>query len=180
MPWPLKTEATLSNLCLSEWHAPTYVPTPVADLYYHLYRLMKAILHDLRSTITPVYTVLLKRLVPLLVQKLEPVALAELLATLVALFKYVLMPTLPSSLLGVTWNELRQPFENCDDEGRRMLGEVWGAALRRMKPDQRGTCVALMLDGLKSNTSLRDGIAWATVAACRVRVIFIPQPEHYY
>lgn len=131
---------------------------------------MKALLHDLRSTITPVYTILLKRLVPVLLQKLEPVALAELLATLVALFKYVLIPTLPSPLLGVTWNELQQPFENCDDEGRRMLGEVWGAALRRMKPDQRGTCVALMFDGLNSNSSLRDGIAWATVAACQVRV----------
>src|ERR1700733_4985990 len=87
-PWLLKTRATLLNLCLSEWYIPTYVPTPVANLYYYVYRLMKALLHDLRSMITPVYTILLKRLVPVLLRKLEPVALGELLATLVALFKY--------------------------------------------------------------------------------------------
>lgn len=129
---------------------------------------MKALFHDLRSTVTPIYPVLLKQLVPLLLQKLDPAALTELLATLVALFKYVLIPTLPSSLLAITWDELQHPLEKCDDEGRRMLGEVWGSALRRMKPDQREACITLMSGSLNSNPSLRDGIAWVIVAACQV------------
>lgn len=117
------------------------------------------------------YTTLLKQLISLLLQKLDPAALTELLATLVAFFKYVLLPTLPSTLLAFTWDELQHPLEKCDDEARRMLGEVWGAALRRMKLDQREACIAFMSDSLKTNPSLRDGTAWAIVASCQVRAI---------
>lgn len=130
---------------------------------------MKALLHDLRSTVTPMYTAILNELVPLLLRKLDTLALSELLTTLVTFFKYVLIPSLPSlTLLALTWKQLLRPFEEGDDQSRRMLGEVWGATLRRMKADHRETCVRMMMESLRENHSLRDGIAWVVVEACQV------------
>lgn len=143
---------------------------------------MNCLIHDLRTTLRPVYTTLLHTLLPLLLlRKLDPLALTELLATLVSFFKYILIPSLPSSspsllettsfpsLLEATWSELQGPFERCEDEGRRMLGEVWGATVRRMKVGERTACLKLMTDSLKEKPVLRDGIAWVVVEACQVR-----------
>lgn len=134
-------------------------------------RLMKAFIHDLRTTILPSYEKLLGTLVPLLMRKIETGALTELLSSLLALFKYVLIPSLsspPSPLLTSTWRELSQPFVSSSDEGKRMLGEVWGSTIRRMKVEYRSTAIKLMLKSLMKEGDLGDGICWVLVEACQV------------
>ncbi|KAF8305376.1 hypothetical protein DL93DRAFT_356267 [Clavulina sp. PMI_390] len=133
-----------------------------------LLELMKSLLHDLRSTMAPMYTPMLHELVPLLLQKLDPNTLTELLSTFAVFFKYLLIPALPSpSAVTGTWEQLVAPFEEGDDQGRRMLGEVWGATLRRMKEESRAQCIRLMMQSLTKTPALRDGIAWTIVEACQ-------------
>jgi hypothetical protein len=147
---------------------------------------MKALLHDLRSTMVPMYGPLLQALLPLTARKLEPEALTELLSTLLSFFKYLLIPALqkadttpsPSSVLSLTWRELCKTFEECGDDGRRMLGEVWGATLRRMSANQRSTATAMMIKSLGMKPAFRDGIAWAVVEASQVCDIPRVAPNH--
>jgi U3 small nucleolar RNA-associated protein 20 len=132
------------------------------------FRLLKALAHDLRTTMMPMYLPIIQELLPLLLRKLNPAASEELLATLLAIFKYILIPSLPSAMLRDTWRQLRHPFIESSKDGRRMLGEVWGAVIRRLPSDERTKLVSMMLYSLLEEPELRDSIAWAFVAACQV------------
>lgn len=129
--------------------------------------MLDALTHDLRTTLLPLYPVILKTLSPLLLRKLPPAAFTELLSTLLSLFKFVLLPSLPSPLLLATWKELQRPLKEASDDGRRMLGEVWGAVLRRVKHSEREELVKVMVEDLNKNEALRDGVAWTFVHACQ-------------
>lgn len=153
---------------------------------------MKAFIHDLRSTILPMYPTLLNTLIPLLQRKIDTSALTELLATLATLFKYVLIPPLSSPspststssapippVLSLTWKSLLPALAHVNDETRRMVGQVWGSTLRRMKLEMRDVCSLMMLDSLSGNNpdnddegeyeELRDGITWVLVEACQAQ-----------
>ena len=131
---------------------------------------MKAYIHDLRSTILPLYSSFLKTLLSLLRQKLDTTALAELMATILSLLKYVFVPNLTSLSLRETWHELEITLYQSKDEIRRAVGEVLGAVLRRMKREDRTKLIKLMINSSKKEEThrLRDGITWSLVHACQV------------
>jgi len=132
---------------------------------------LKAYIHDLRSTILPLYNTFLKTLLSLLQLKLDTKALAELMATFLSLLKYVFVPNLTSVSLRETWKEFETPLRQSKDEIRRALGEVLGAVLRRMKGEDRTKFIKLMIGSSKREEThrLRDGITWSLVHACLVR-----------
>lgn len=132
---------------------------------------MKALTHDLRTTLLPSYSSLLHNLTPLLTRKLPPNGFTELLSTLLSLFKFVLLPNLSVPLLSVTWKLLSKSLKEASDDGRRMVGEVWGAVVRRVKASEREGLVREMMSSLKQEGALRDGVAWAFVHACQVITI---------
>lgn len=139
-----------------------------AHLRLFSFRLLKALAHDLRTTMVPMYLSLIQELLPLLLRKLNPAAFEELLATLLAIFKYILIPSLPSTNLRDTWQQLRRPFIESSPDGCRMLGELWGAVVRRLTSDERTKLVSMMVYSLFDEPELRDGIAWVFVTACQV------------
>ncbi|KDQ13943.1 hypothetical protein BOTBODRAFT_33064 [Botryobasidium botryosum FD-172 SS1] len=152
------------------------------DGYKPLLELMQAFIHDLRSTITPLYSAILQKLLALLRLSLPPETLTALLAALSSIFKYVFIPALSNLESGVgleeTWGGIRDSIRVSGDEVRRMLSEVWGAVVRRMKgssvPGERGLREELLLIMTKEPEAgeyeaavLEDCVARTLVAACK-------------
>ena len=126
---------------------------------------MQKLAHDLRSVLAPSYFDILQKLLHLLPRSLSPEALTALLATLSALFKYILIPSANEEMLEKTWKMTQPTLRGCNPEAGRTVAEVWGSLLRRLKTDFRGKAVKLMmldLDGVE------DLCAWAVVYACKV------------
>ncbi|KAG9038346.1 U3 snoRNP protein [Tulasnella sp. JGI-2019a] len=99
-------------------------------------------------------------------------ALQTLLTTLSSLFRYVLTPT--PHLLRPTFLTLRQAMISIRGRGRkstvseeveRMLAEVWGGVLRRVKgKEKREGAVRDMVQGLEG---CEDGIGWVWCSALK-------------
>jgi hypothetical protein len=123
--------------------------------------------HDLRTTLSPIYADLLKKLLSLLPRSISPPVLTCLLETLSSLFRYLLIPSFDIALLDQTWDAICQVVPKCLNEVQRAVAEVWGSCIRRMKKEVREKSVVLLVDrtGDIENTS-----AWVLVFACKVYI----------
>ena len=128
--------------------------------------LFQKLAHDLRTTLSPEYPRVLKRLLRLLPRSLSADAFTALLATFSALFKYVLIPSVDSELLRQAWNAFCDVLPQCHPEVQRATAEVWGATLRRLKVSLREDAAKLV--AASATSSLGDVCAWIFVTACKV------------
>ena len=126
--------------------------------------------HDLRTTLSPIYTDLLEKLLSLLPRSISPPVLTCLLETLSSLFRYLLIPSHNLALLDQTWDAISQVLPTCHSEIQRAVAEVWGSCLRRMKKEAREKSVVFLANrtGDIGSTS-----AWALVFACKVCIVII-------
>ena len=126
--------------------------------------------HDLRTTLSPIYADLLKKLLSLLPRSISPPVLTCLLETLSSLFRYLLIPSINLALLDQTWDAISQVLPKCLGEIQRAVAEVWGSCLRRMKKEAREKSVVLLAD---RTGDIEDTSAWALVFACKVCIVII-------
>ncbi|KAJ6608583.1 armadillo-type protein [Mycena sp. CBHHK59/15] len=136
--------------------------------------LLQKITHDLRMTLSPVYLdPVLPRLLSLFLRSktISAPALTTLLATLSALFKFILIPASSTEfqLLEKTWVCFRDIIPRCLPEVQRVMAEVWGGVLRRLKVESKEKAVVLMAESLvnKSESEVQDAVAWCIVYACK-------------
>ena len=122
--------------------------------------LLEKLLHDLRSTLVPQYEQLLAVLLPLSAKSLGPEVLPVYLQTVSTLFKYLLLPQ-PASLPS-TWTSVQSTLRSCTPEMQRMLGEVFGTVIRKLKSEDRLQMVQLLVD---EQGDLENAIAWIFVSA---------------
>ena len=106
---------------------------------------------------------MLSRLLKLLPRSLHAETLTALLETLSALFKYVLIP---SDTMDHVWTHFVEVLPKCNPEVQRVVSELWGNALRRMKSAARESCVVTIL-----NNASADVGAWIFVTACKVGTV---------
>ncbi|KAF5354672.1 hypothetical protein D9756_005618 [Leucocoprinus leucothites] len=126
--------------------------------------LMQKLAHDLRTTLSPIYPSILKRLLKLLPRALEPAALTVLLETFSSLFRYLLVPSIHLELLTHSWNAVSSILPKCLPEIQRAVAEVWGSVLRRLKSASRDHAVKLLAENAEG---LEDASAWAIVFASK-------------
>jgi U3 small nucleolar RNA-associated protein 20 len=134
---------------------------------------MQNLIHDLRTTLLPKYPTILTSITSLLHRPLASDTLTTLLSTLSALFRYLIIPS--QQLLKPTWITIRKCMIDAvvnnngttGEELRRMLAEVWGMMLRRLKTAPREEAVKLLLEGLDG---CEEGVAWILVYAMKVRL----------
>jgi len=145
----------LCNLYWSElWFKPVLVSLLTAI------SLLQKLLHDLRSTLAPQYEQLLAVLLPLSTKSLAPEVLPVYLQTVSTLFKYLLLPQLDT--LASTWTSIQSALRSCTPEMQRMLGEVVGTIIRKLKSEDRLQMVQLLVD---EQDDLENAIAWTFVSA---------------
>jgi len=126
---------------------------------------MQKLAYDLRTTLSPVYPSILKRLLKFLPRVLEPAALTVLLETISSLIRYLLVPSIYTELLTHSWNAVRSILPKCQPEIQRAIAEVWGSALRRLKSTSRDHAVRLLAENAEG---VEDASAWAIVFASKV------------
>ncbi|KAF9524996.1 armadillo-type protein [Crepidotus variabilis] len=126
--------------------------------------LLQNFIHDLRTTISPVYTTLLQQLLSLLPRSISAAPLTTLLETFSSLFRHLLIPAINPDLLDETWTMLCSVLPRCLGEIQRAVAEVWGAVLRRFKNGHREKAVLLLA---KSVGEAEDATAWVVVFACK-------------
>ncbi|KAG6885913.1 hypothetical protein C0993_007931 [Termitomyces sp. T159_Od127] len=124
--------------------------------------LLQKMTHDLRTTLSPIYSHILTNLFKLLPRLLSAPVLSGLLETFSVLFKFLLVPC--PELLEETWEQLRTTLKSCLPEIRRTMAEVWGTILRRLKPAARDKAVKLLMTHIES---VEDAAAWAIISACK-------------
>ena len=122
--------------------------------------LLQKLLHDLRSTLAPQYEQLLAVLLPLSTKSLAPEVLPVYLQTVSTLFKHLLLPQ-PDSLPS-TWTSVQSALRSCTLEMQRMLGEVVGTMIRKLKSEARLQMVQLLVD---EQDDLENAIAWTFASA---------------
>jgi hypothetical protein len=127
-------------------------------------------LHDLRTTISPVYPDLLDRLLSLLPRSISSPALTALLETLSSLFRYLLIPDIDPKLMDQTWSKICTVLPKCLGEVQRAVAEVWAGVLRRMKAGPREKAARLLAENAGI---LEDASAWVVVFACKVYFLSI-------
>jgi hypothetical protein len=133
--------------------------------------------HDLRTTLSPIYTSLLDHLLALLPRTISAAALTALLETLASLFRYLLIPAINNTLLEETWTRLCHILPKCLAEIQRAVAEVWGGVLRRMKTGPREKAVQLIA---QNAASIEDASAWVIVYASKVcRIYFYQIPNEF-
>ncbi|PPQ91255.1 hypothetical protein CVT25_006372 [Psilocybe cyanescens] len=126
--------------------------------------LLQKMAHDLRTTLSPIYTSLLETLLSLLPRTISAPALTSLLETLSSVFRYLLIPTIDTNLIEETWSALCAVLPKCHGEIQRAVAEVWGGVLRRMKSGAREKAVELLAE---NTAAIEDASAWAVVYACK-------------
>jgi U3 small nucleolar RNA-associated protein 20 len=129
---------------------------------------MQKLAHDLRTTLSPVYPSILKRLLKLFPRSLEPAALTILLETVASLFRYLLVPSIHTELITHSWGAIRLILPKCLPEIQRAVAEVWGSVLRRLKTTSREHAVKLLAENAEG---LEDASAWAIVFSSKVCLI---------
>jgi hypothetical protein len=141
-----------------------------SDLMIFVCSLLQKMAHDLRTTLSPIYDDLLKKLLSLLPRSISPPVLTCLLETLSSLFRYLLIPSVNLALLDQTWDAISQVIPKCLGEIQRAVAEVWGSCLRRMKKEAREKSVVLLADRTED---IENASAWALVFACKVCIVII-------
>ena len=124
--------------------------------------LLQKLLHDLRSTLAPQYEQLLAALLPLSTKSLDPEVLPIYLQTVSTLFKHLLLPQ--PVLLPSTWSSVQSALRSCTLEMQRILGEVVGTTIRKLKLEDRLRVVQLLVD---EQGDLESAIAWTFVSAAQ-------------
>ncbi|KAH0588866.1 hypothetical protein H2248_004657 [Termitomyces sp. 'cryptogamus'] len=124
--------------------------------------LIQKMAHDLRTTLSPIYTNILTHLLKLLLRPISASALTALLETFSALFKFLLLPS--PELLEGTWEQLRATLGSCLPEIGRAMAEVWGAILRRFTTATREKAVKLLMVHVEG---VEDAAAWVIIFACK-------------
>jgi len=122
--------------------------------------LLQKLLHDLRSTLAPQYEQLLAVLLPLSTKSLAPEVLPVYLQTVSTLFKYLLLPQ--PDFLPSTWAAVQSALRSCTLEMQRMLGEVIGVMIRKLKSEDRLQMVQMLVD---EQGDLENAIAWTFASA---------------
>jgi len=154
-----KTKPFAPSLSISIYSCPSDDVLPSCSL-------LQKLAHDLRTTLFPVYESLLKTLLDFLPRPIAAPALTALLATLSALFRYLLVPCIHLDLLQQTWSSFHSTLPKCNAEVQRAAAEVWASVLRRLKTSAREKAVILMANNL---TGVEDASAWMLIFACKVR-----------
>ncbi|KAF8901183.1 armadillo-type protein, partial [Gymnopilus junonius] len=126
--------------------------------------LLQKMAHDLRTTLSPIYTSLLETLLALLPRAVSPQALTSLLETLSSIFRHLLVPAIDTSLLEETWKTMCSILPKCFGEIQRAVAEVWAGVLRRMKSGSREKAVRLLAE---NTSTIGDATAWVVVYACK-------------
>ncbi|KAJ3554433.1 hypothetical protein NM688_g3115 [Phlebia brevispora] len=121
--------------------------------------LFQKLTHDLRTTIAPLQSEVLSCLLKLLPRSLLAETLTTLLETFTNLFKYV---TIPSDGMSDAWSSFASVLPRCDPEVQRVVAELWGSSLRRMKSAARQSCVTSI-----ATSATPDVGAWCFVSACK-------------
>jgi U3 small nucleolar RNA-associated protein 20 len=99
--------------------------------------LLEKLAHDLRTTLSPIYTNILNRLLKLLPRSINATALTALST----LFKFLLVHI---ELLEDTWDAVCLMLPKCLPEVQRAMAEVWGSILRRLKTVPRTRAMTLL------------------------------------
>ncbi|PPQ84329.1 hypothetical protein CVT26_011486, partial [Gymnopilus dilepis] len=150
--------------------------------------LLQKMTHELRTTLSPIYTPLLSLLLSLLPRSISPAALTALLETLSTLFRLLLIPSVSvsvakadgissgsgsadasndgGSLLEDTYAALTATLPKCLGEIQRAVAEVWAGVLRRMKAASRERAVRLLVENANLEV-IGDASAWVVVYACK-------------
>lgn len=126
--------------------------------------LLQKLVHDLRTTLSPICTNIVNRLLKLLPRSINAAALTALLETFSTLFKFLLVPSIHSELLEETWDAVRLILPKCLPEVQRAMSEVWGSVLRRLKTVPRTKAVTMLAKNLEG---IEDASAWVIVFACK-------------
>ncbi|KAH8110477.1 hypothetical protein DFH11DRAFT_1547369 [Phellopilus nigrolimitatus] len=139
-----------------------------------LFDLLQKLVEDIRTTLLPAYDTIISQLFSFLPRRISPESLSALLATLLSVFKHLLLPSVsnlgeaitPSrnDILHATWTRLAANLEKCNSEVQRAVAEVWSSVLRRLKKDNRHRCVELMIS---SGNGMDDVAAWSLVFASK-------------
>ncbi|QRW12832.1 U3 snoRNP protein Utp20 [Ceratobasidium sp. AG-Ba] len=109
-----------------------------------LVELLTCIIYDLRQTLLPVAAKLLSTLLSLLSRKLAPDVLELLLMALTTHLKFLVLPN-STTLLDSAWNDFRSAAES-NKAHVRMLSEVWGHLMRKLKKEEKERAVKLLIE----------------------------------
>ncbi|KZT58714.1 hypothetical protein CALCODRAFT_451310 [Calocera cornea HHB12733] len=115
------------------------------DALEPLFDLMSKLVYDLRSTVAPAYSVILDCLFARLSGKLPQHSLQALFNALSSLFKYLLVSSAASPKLQTTWEKIAAVLREGGDVAR-LMAEVWGKVIRRLKSAEREALVRSMLE----------------------------------
>ncbi|KAG7447295.1 uncharacterized protein BT62DRAFT_948312 [Guyanagaster necrorhizus] len=126
--------------------------------------LLQKMIIDLRSTLSPAYTDILRELLALLPRSIPAEALTSLLSTFSLIFKHLLVSSTDPNLLEQTWTVMRNILPKCLPEIQRAMAEVLGALLRRLKVPLREKIAVLVATDV---TGIDDAVAWLFVCACK-------------
>ncbi|KAG8729135.1 U3 snoRNP protein, partial [Ceratobasidium sp. 423] len=127
--------------------------------------LSTCLMYDLRQTLLPVAPQILETLLGLLPRKLPPDSLELLLTALTTHLKYLVI-TNPSSLES-TWSAfLRAASGSTQPPHVRMLAEVWGHLLRKLKKPEKERAAQLLVASLGEAP---DFVTWCVVEATRAK-----------
>ncbi|KAG8720081.1 U3 snoRNP protein [Ceratobasidium sp. 395] len=130
------------------------------EAFKPLIELSTCLIYDLRQTLLPLAPQLLTTLLSLLTRKLAPDALELLLTALTAHLKYLVV-TNPSTLLEPAWNAF---LSAVSPPHVRMLAEVWGHLLRKLKGEDKRRAVGLLVSSLEKEPEF---VAWCVIEATR-------------
>ncbi|KZO93884.1 hypothetical protein CALVIDRAFT_600365 [Calocera viscosa TUFC12733] len=137
------------NLLLHNWQQVVEVwdhalRKAEVDALEPMFDLSSKLIYDLRTTLAPVYSRILDSLLARLNSKLPQKTLQALLNALSSLFKYLLVPSTASPILQETWTKIAAVLRE-GGEIARVVSEVWGKVIRRLKSAEREVLVESML-----------------------------------
>ncbi|KAG8693954.1 U3 snoRNP protein [Ceratobasidium sp. 394] len=132
------------------------------EAFKPLIELSTCLIYDLRQTLLPAAPQILTSLLSLLSRKLPPDALELLLTALTAHLKYLVV-TNPVILLEPSWNAF---LSAVSPSHVRMLAEVWGHLLRKLKKEDKRHAVRLLVSSLEQEPEF---VAWCVVEATRAK-----------
>ncbi|KAK7691383.1 hypothetical protein QCA50_004782 [Cerrena zonata] len=142
--------------------------------------LLQKLIHDLRTTLAPLHTDILKQTLRLLPRSLSAQTHTMLLETFSALFKYLLIPL---ETTDEAWSAFLDVVPKCNPEVQRAVAELWGSILRRLKSGAREEITLAIIASANPDVS-----AWVFVSACKsvsqtlhttTSTIFLPMLQYY-
>ncbi|KAJ1305976.1 hypothetical protein OPQ81_010691 [Rhizoctonia solani] len=127
--------------------------------------LSTCLMYDLRQTLLPVAPQILESLLSLLPRKLPPDSLELLLTALTTHLKYLVIANPP--LLESTWSAYLNASSGSSQPSHvRMLAEVWGHLLRKLKKPEKERAAQLLVTSLDKAS---DFVTWCVVEATRAK-----------